>query len=90
MLAPFHAVYLQLALRFPDPVEGVVIDWLKDLVVTEDNVFAIREADVVVLAVKPQVLANVLKPLNGLFDGKLIISIVAGAEIATIAALAGD
>jgi pyrroline-5-carboxylate reductase len=36
---------------------------------------------VVVLAVKPQVLGTVLKPLNGLFEGKLIISIIAGAEI---------
>ena len=72
-----------------DPVEQVRhLLAEKDLVVTEDNASAIREADVVVLAVKPQVLANVLKPLNGLFDGKLIISIVAGAEIATIAALA--
>lgn len=73
-----------------DPVEQVRhLLAEKDLVVTEDNASAIREADVVVLAVKPQVLANVLKPLNGLFDGKLIISIVAGAEIATIAALVG-
>ena len=74
-----------------DPVEQVRhLLAEKDLVVTEDNASAIREADVVVLAVKPQVLAHVLKPLNGLFDGKLIISIVAGAEIATIAALAGS
>ena len=74
-----------------DPVEQVRhLLAEKDLVVTEDNASAIREADVVVLAVKPQVLANVLKPLNGLFDGKLIISIVVGAEIATIAALAGS
>jgi len=74
-----------------DPVEQVRhLLAEKDLVVTEDNASAIREADVVVLAVKPQVLANVLKPLNGLFDGKLIISIVAGAEIATIAALSGS
>jgi hypothetical protein len=73
-----------------DPVEQVRhLLAEKDLVVSEDNASAIREADVVVLAVKPQVLADVLKPLNGLFDGKLIISIVAGAEIATIAALAG-
>ena len=74
-----------------DPVEKVRhLLAEKDVVVTEDNASAIREADVVVLAVKPQVLANVLKPLNGLFDGKLIISIVAGAEIATIAALVGS
>jgi pyrroline-5-carboxylate reductase len=44
---------------------------------------------VVVLAVKPQVLADVLKPLHGLFEGKLIISIVAGVTIEIIAALTG-
>lgn len=42
-----------------------------------------------VLAVKPQVLAQVLKPLQGLFEDKLIVSVIAGAEIATIAALTG-
>ena len=74
-----------------DPVEQVRhLLAEKDLVVSEDNASAFRVAVVVVLAVYPQVLANVLKPLNGLFDGKLIISIVAGAEIATIAALAGS
>ena len=61
----------------------------KDIQVTDNNVEAIRDADIVVLAVKPQVLANVLKPLSGLFEDKLIVSIVAGAEIKTIAALTG-
>lgn len=73
-----------------DPVD-VVRERLqeKDVHVTDDNVVAIQNADVVVFAVKPQVLAQVLKPLNGLLDGKLIISIVAGAEIDTIANLTG-
>jgi pyrroline-5-carboxylate reductase len=71
-----------------DPVE-VVRELLaeKDVNVTTDNVAAIRDADVVVFAVKPQVLAQVLKPLQGLCAGKLIVSIVAGAEVATIASL---
>jgi pyrroline-5-carboxylate reductase len=59
----------------------------KDLHVTDDNAEAIRDADIVLFAVKPQVLASVLKPLKGLFEGKLVMSIVAGAEIATIANL---
>ena len=73
-----------------DPVEGVR-DLLaeKGVQVTTDNAQAILNADVVVFAVKPQVLAQVLKPLQGLFGGKLVISIVAGAEIATIANLLG-
>ncbi|MBP8064534.1 MAG: pyrroline-5-carboxylate reductase [Acinetobacter sp.] len=73
-----------------DPVEQVrQLLQEKDVQVTEDNVAAIQTADVVVFAVKPQVLAQVLKPLNGLFAGKLVISIVAGAEISTISELLG-
>lgn len=71
-----------------DPVENVrVFLSEKDVHVTDDNVAAIRDADIVVFAVKPQVLTNVLKPLKGLFAEKLVMSIVAGAEIATIAQL---
>ncbi|TCB51735.1 pyrroline-5-carboxylate reductase [Acinetobacter sp. ANC 4779] len=71
-----------------DPVEKVrLLLEEKDVQVTDDNIAAIRDADIVLFAVKPQVLASVLKPLKGLFDGKLVMSIVAGAEIATIANL---
>ncbi|MEG1489033.1 pyrroline-5-carboxylate reductase [Acinetobacter sp.] len=71
-----------------DPVEKVrLLLAEKDVCVTDDNLAAIRDADIVLFAVKPQVLASVLKPLKGLFEGKLVMSIVAGAEIATIAAL---
>ena len=71
-----------------DPVEQIrSLLQEKDIHVTEDNVAAIHDADVVVLAVKPQVLAKVLQPLKGLFAGKLLISIVAGAQITTIAEL---
>jgi pyrroline-5-carboxylate reductase len=73
-----------------DPFENVrQLLQEKDVHVTDDNIAAIEKADIVVLAVKPQVLANVLKQLHGLLDGKLVISIVAGAEIATMAALSG-
>ena len=73
-----------------DPVEQVrQLLQEKDIQVTDDNVEAIKNADIVVFAVKPQVLAQVLKPLNGQFDGKLVLSIVAGAEISTIASLLG-
>ena len=74
-----------------DPVEKIrFLLEEKDLRTSEDNQLAIQDADIVVLAVKPQVLASVLKPLQGQFNNKLIISIVAGAEIATIAALTGS
>ena len=61
----------------------------KELHVTSDNIVAIRDADIVLFAVKPQVLASVLQPLKGLLEGKLVISIVAGADLATIGALLG-
>ena len=73
-----------------DPVEHVrELLQAKDIHVTDNNIDAIRDADIIVLAVKPQVLADVLKPLNGLFTDKLIVSIVAGAEIQTISAFTG-
>ncbi|RKG33293.1 pyrroline-5-carboxylate reductase [Acinetobacter tianfuensis] len=73
-----------------DPVEKVrELLAEKEVNVTDDNAAAIRDADIVLFAVKPQVLAQVLKPLKGLLDDKLVISIVAGAEIQTIAGLLG-
>lgn len=62
----------------------------KDVHVTDDNIVAIKNADIVVFAVKPQVLGGVLKPLKGLLEDKLLISIVAGAEIKTISDLTGS
>ena len=71
-----------------DPVEMIrQLLQEKDVHVTDDNVAAIRDADVVVLAVKPQVLSSILLSLHGLLEGKLLISIVAGAEISTITKL---
>ncbi|MCH7337506.1 pyrroline-5-carboxylate reductase [Acinetobacter sp. NIPH 2699] len=73
-----------------DPVEQIrQILEEKGIQTTTDNVDAVKEADVVVLAVKPQVLATVLQPLKGLLSDKLVISIIAGAEIQTISNLIG-
>ena len=70
-----------------DPVEQIRQLLQEKVHVTQDNVAAIKNADVVVLAVKPQVLATVLRPLKGLLSDKLVISIIAGAEIQTISNL---
>ena len=73
-----------------DPVEQIrQILEEKGVQTTTENVDAVSNADVVVLAVKPQVLATVLQPLKGLLSDKLVISIVAGAEIETISTLIG-
>lgn len=71
-----------------DPVEKVRQVLLeKEVHVTDDNLAAVQQADIVVLAVKPQVLATVLTSLKGQMQDKLIISIVAGVEIESIAYL---
>ncbi|MDL5029706.1 pyrroline-5-carboxylate reductase [Vibrio sp. BS-M-Sm-2] len=46
---------------------------------TSDNITAAEQADVVVLSVKPQMMANVCNPLQDIdFSNKLVISIAAG------------
>jgi pyrroline-5-carboxylate reductase len=59
--------------------------------VANDNADLAARADIVVLAVKPQVMSNILGPLKAVIGpGKLIISIAAGIRIARIAAVFGD
>ena len=55
--------------------------------VTHDNQAAIEHADVVILAVKPQVVAEVLTSLQQQFKNQLIISIAAGVTISTLSHL---
>ncbi|MDB6063440.1 MAG: pyrroline-5-carboxylate reductase [Verrucomicrobiaceae bacterium] len=59
---------------------------LAAVTVTSDNIAAIANADVVILAVKPQAMKQVLLPLATTLQQKrpLIISIAAGIEIASI------
>lgn len=52
----------------------------------EDNVTAVANADVIVLAIKPQMLVRVGRELRGkLSDGQLVISIIAGATTRALA-----
>lgn len=53
-----------------------------------DNVAAVAQAEVVLLAVKPQVLAEVCSPLSAVdFSDKLLISIAAGISVKRLTAL---
>ncbi|HMB21683.1 MAG: pyrroline-5-carboxylate reductase [Chloroflexota bacterium] len=52
--------------------------------VTNDNVAAVANADVVVLSVKPQRLSDVMKGVTGIRPEALVLSIVAGASIQKI------
>jgi pyrroline-5-carboxylate reductase len=58
--------------------------------VCESNVDAVRGADVVVLAIKPQMLVRVGRELAGaLADGQLVISIIAGATTTALGNVLG-
>ena len=61
----------------------------QDINVTDNNAEAIATADVVVVAVKPQMLAEVLSPLADLMTNQLVISIAAGATIGIFKSLLG-
>lgn len=57
--------------------------------VTADNRQAVVQADVVVLAVKPQVMGTVLAELAGVMAGRLVISIAAGLTTQTLSKMLG-
>lgn len=57
-----------------------------------DNIAAAQEADVVVLAVKPQIMAQVCKPLQEQvdFSNKLVLSIAAGIPVSRFYQILGE
>lgn len=79
------------AIRAADPVPDARATLSeRGVTVTADNAAAIDGADAVVLAVKPQVLAAVLRQLPVLAPGQLLISVAAGAPIAALEAALGQ
>lgn len=61
----------------------------RGLNVTADNRVAVVEADVVVLAVKPQMMAEVLAGVRDIIDGRLVISIAAGLTVQALSKMLG-
>jgi len=58
--------------------------------VTEDNLAVVRAADVIILAIKPQAMTDVLTPLrDGFSAGQLVISIAAGIKTGKLDTLCG-
>lgn len=55
-----------------------------------DNDAAIIDADVVVLAIKPQQMRNVVSDLSGQFTGKLVVSVAAGVLLSDIVRWSGQ
>jgi pyrroline-5-carboxylate reductase len=80
----------QIVASGPRQERGQVLAERYQVGTTTDNVEAATGADVVVLAVKPQVLCGVLRELSdSVSAGTLVLSIVAGAPMATIQNLLG-
>ena len=82
-------------LKVSDPdtkQRAVLADIHSDLVVTDDNSVAISATDIVVLAVKPQIMATVAKQVAADIDTKspLIISIAAGTTLASLTEWLGN
>lgn len=65
----------------PRPERGEELYRKYGIQTTTDNSAAVSQADVVVLAVKPQRLGDVMKGLRGIRPEALVLSIVAGASI---------
>ena len=57
-----------------------------ELVVAGDNAALVEESDVLVLAVKPQIMGDVVEPLTALqrCEGQVIVSVAAGITLATL------
>lgn len=71
----------------------VALAWLRDqwgIRTTRDNCELVRESDIVLLAVKPQVLGDVLEGVSDCFhQGQVVISIAAGISTAFIESFTG-
>ncbi len=84
-----------IAKRLSSPEEIIASDisearrnYLKEkynIVVSADNLSAIKGSEIIILAVKPQTISSILSELNGkLQANQLVISIIAGTSIKTI------
>ena len=64
----------------------------KGVQVTSDNILAVKQADILVLALKPYTILNVLESVKEFLDPEkhTIVSLAAGVTITEITALVGD
>ncbi|WFF38456.1 pyrroline-5-carboxylate reductase [Moraxella nasibovis] len=58
-------------------------------VAPDDAYLIIRDADVVVLAVKPQVMSEVCQEIRSYLSGQLVLSVAAGLSVATLTKMLG-
>lgn len=66
--------------------------WCPDMRLSIDNVAAVDGNDVIILAVKPWVLDDVMREISGRIDfrNQMIVSVVAGATLDALASYAGE
>lgn len=69
--------------KFADP-DFKVKDQFSDITITADNQQAVKEADYVILAVKPQIINFVLEDIKDVAASKVIISIAAGVNTSVL------
>ena len=75
----------QITASDPSPGQREIVAEKYSIMVTAENKDSVKEADIVILSVKPQVLPAVLSELKGKIPSDcLVFSIVAGMPIATI------
>jgi len=59
-----------------------------DVIATRDNRKAVKEADIIVLSVKPQHFPEVIRQTGkDVWSGKLVVSVMAGVKVKTLAAV---
>ncbi len=76
----------QLVASHPRAERRQVLSATYGVATVEDNSAAVARADIVVLAIKPQMLVRVGRELHGqLRDGQLLISVIAGATTTALA-----
>ena len=78
-------------LSMSDKAESKLAKWLKSGVfTTEDNAEVVIHSDVIIFAVKPNILPAVLEEVKPHTDGKLFISIAAGVTLEKIVSILGE
>lgn len=76
----------------PSPTNRDALATEYGIISSADNIRCVQQAEVVVLAVKPQMMAQVCHPLreNVDFSGKLVLSIAAGIQISRFYQMLGE
>lgn len=82
----------QIIVADPDSAARQTLEQTLGITTTDNNISAVQQADIVVLAVKPQMLANVARELADAVTEKkpLVISIAAGIRTRSLANWLGD